>query len=110
MRLVEMEKQVAIHSLRIGALEGGSNLTNIVGDIVEIKELIKGTTTSPGLMQKVDRMDSIQQKMIWSGVGFAFCIPLVVTVFVAIFPRFYDIHFEPRDTHDKQQVEVVPRK
>ena len=109
-RLVEMEKLVAVYGNRIQTLESGSHLTSIVGDITEIKELLKGSGASPGMLQKMERMDNIQQKILWSGLGFVFCIPVVVTVFLAIFPRFYDIHFEPRTLNSPQQIDVAPKK
>ncbi len=94
-RVIQVEKAAALLDLRLGALEKGTHLEMILRDMSEIKGLIKGVGDDKGLMAKVDAVEETQQKMIWLLAGFALCIPTVVSVFLAIFPKFYDIHFTP---------------
>ena len=94
-RVINAEKTMALLDLRLGALEKGAHLEMILHDMSEIKGLIKGVGDNKGLMAKVDAVEETQQKMIWLLAGFALCVPTVVSVFLAIFPKFYDIHFTP---------------
>ena len=104
-RLIQVEKDVALNEQRLEALEKGTYLSTIVNDISEIKEMIKGGTNSKGLVAKVDAVEENQQKMVWLLAGFALCIPTVATVFITIFPKFYDIQFTP---HKEKLALIMP--
>jgi hypothetical protein len=96
-RLIQVEKDVALNGLRLEALEKGTHLSTIVNDISEIKEMIKGGANSKGLLAKVDAVEENQQKMVWLLAGFALCVPTAATVFLTVFPKFYDIQFVPHN-------------